>query len=631
MCGIAGIIDVRFEAPIGREPLERMALALVHRGPDSDGFHLGRGVGLAFRRLSIIDVAGGDQPILARDERGETLAAIVFNGEIYNHHELRAELEGRGRVFATHSDTEAILLGYLEWGERELLSRLRGMYAFAIHDAKRRRVVLARDPLGKKPLYLARRGDRLAFASEIKALLTDRETSRELSSRALLDYATLGYTLRDEPIFAATERLLPGHYMVIEDGSVRRERHYAPSFQRTALAYPAAVARLEELVAESVAIRLESEVPLGCFLSGGVDSSLIAARMVDRIGTSLAAVTIGFDERGFDEREAARQVARHLGIATQEELVRPDPSALDDLANTFDEPLADPSAVPTLLLCRAARRRVTVALSGDGGDECFGGYRRYRFDLAENRVRDLLPAAVRKRVLAPLSAAWPKADYLPRPLRFKATLENLARDPVEAYFRSLSRIRPTDAFALLAPERRREVGDYRTLERFRDLDRARSSFDPLARIRALDFETWLPDDILVKVDRASMAASLEVRAPLLDSRLVEFASTLPSDFLVSGSGGKRILKDVARRSLPAAILERKKHGFDLPVAAWLDGPLRGELDALVAPRSPLAGHFDLDVAKVLLEEHRGKRRDRGAELWTLVAFGRFASRWLPAR
>lgn len=625
MCGIAGIIDLGSGSPITRDELRAMADAIRHRGPDSDGIALRDGVGLAFRRLSIIDVAGGDQPIHAR----EADAAIVFNGEIYNYLAIRAELESKGHRFETRSDTETVLRGYLEWGEEGMLARILGMFAFAIHDARRGRVILARDRLGKKPLHLVEHRGRLAFASEIKALLTDPTLPRELDERALLDYVTLGYVLRESSIYRGIEKLLPGHYAVVENGTVRRFRYWSAPFRLSGIDYREAVERTREAVRTAVARRLMSEVPLGCFLSGGVDSSLIAATMTATLGTDVNAITIGFDERGFDEREAAREVARHLGITPKEEVVLPDPAALDAVQETFDEPLADASAVPTWLLCRAARKRVTVALSGDGGDECFGGYRRYRYDLLENRLRSRLPEGARRGVFGALGRVWPKADYLPRPLRWKTLLENLALDPVEGYFRSVARVRPEDALALLAPEVRTALADYRPLDRFHALDRERRAFDPLARIRALDLETWLPDDILVKVDRASMANSLEVRAPLLDSELVEFASSLPAPYLIRGQSGKRVLKDVARSMLPAPIIDRKKHGFDLPVRAWLAGPLAHELDALSAARSPIARWFDLAVVRSMIEEHRRGTRDRTAECWMLVTFGRFVRRWLP--
>lgn len=620
MCGIAGIVDLEGKRPIARAELVAMADAIRHRGPDSEGIHLADGVGLAFRRLAIIDLTTGDQPIHAPERE----ASIIFNGELYNYLELREQLIAKGHVFTTRTDTEVVLRGYFEWGERGICERGRGMFAFAIHDRRNRRVIVARDALGKKPVYFARIDGRVAFASEIKALLTDPRIARTLAPTAILDYTTLGYTLQESTIFGAIERLLPGSYAVLENGTMRCERYFRVPFAPIEISYRDAVERTAELARVAVKRRLMSDVPLGCFLSGGLDSSLVCASMVDMVGTSLNAITVGFDDdKEADERAAARETGRVLGIVPQEEVVRTDPAVLDAIAKTFDEPHADPSAVPTYELCRATRRRVTVALSGDGGDESFGGYRRYRFDLVENRIRALIPAVLRRSVLGPVGRAWPKADYLPRPLRAKTLIENVARDPVEAYYRSVARVRPEDALSLLDPDLRRTIGEYRPLERFRRIDRERGLLDPLSRIRALDFETWLPDDILVKVDRASMANSLEVRAPLLDADLVSFASGLPAEYLIAKGSGKRVLKDAARRILPDHVIDRRKHGFDLPVKRWLDGPLAAELDSLGEKDSPLAGIYDLGEVASRLREHRLRRRDRSAELWMLLMFGRF--------
>lgn len=623
MCGIAGIVALESGARVEHAELERMADAMVHRGPDAAGIHLEGGVGLAFRRLSIIDRKGGDQPIYNEDGR----VAIIYNGEAYNYVALRDELVAAGHRFRTGSDAEVVLHGYEQWGARGVCERLRGMYAFAIHDTVRNLVLLARDRLGKKPLHLARGGGRLAFCSELKSLLANPSFSRRLDPAAVLDYATLGYVPAPRTIFRGAEKLPPAHFAIISGGAVRIERYWEPSFAVRPIGLDEAAERVRALLQESVRIRLMSEVPLGCFLSGGLDSSAVAAAMVDELGRDLNAVTVGFAEREFDERGPAAEVARHLGIRPQLEEVAEDPSVLDALAFTFDEPHADPSAVPTWLLCQATRRRVTVALSGDGGDELFGGYRRYRFDLLENRVRSVVPAALCRAVFGPLGAALPKADWLPRPLRAKTLLENLARDPVEAYFRSVARVQPEEVERLLAPELLAAAGGYRPLDHFRAIDSRRRLGDPLARIRALDLETWLPDDILAKVDRASMAHSLEVRVPLLDQELVEFASTLPRSVLIHRGQGKFVFKHALRGRLPDSIIDRRKHGFDLPVKRWLAGPLAPELDRLVGAPSALDGVFDRERAAELLGEHRAGRRDRASELWMLLVFARWQTRW----
>ncbi len=622
MCGISGILLTDPARRADRAELERMARSMAHRGPDSEGIHVRGPVGLAFRRLSIIDRSGGDQPIFNADGS----LAIVFNGEVYNHLDLRAELERKGHRFKTRADTETVLLGYEEWGARGVCERLRGMYAFAIDDARNRRLVLARDRLGKKPVHIARRPGALAFASELRSLVIHPDLPRRVSTRALLDFAALGYVPAPDSIYEDVSKLPPAHVLTIDWGNGGKEtleRYWDASFAEQEIGLDEAAERVRALVEESTRIRLMSEVPLGCFLSGGVDSSAVVAAMAHAAGTSVNAVTVGFDDARFDERGPAAEVARHLGITPAVEVVHQDLAALDGVTETFDEPHADPSNVPTWLLCRATRRHVTVALSGDGGDELFGGYRRYRFDVLENRVRSVVPSVVRRLVFGPLGRILPKGDRLPRPLRAKTLVQNLALDPVEAYFRSVARVRPEDAHALLAPELRSKVDARTPIERFRALDRKRGLEDPLARIRAIDLETWLPDDVLAKVDRASMAHSLEVRAPLLDQHLVEFASTLPSRLLLSGGSGKFVFKKAIAPWLPRSTLERTKQGFDLPANAWLAGPLAPSVDALARPGSALEGFFDPAAAARVIDEHRSGRRNRGAELWMLVTFARW--------
>ncbi len=627
MCGIAGIIHLDEDASVSRDDLVRMANAIVHRGPDAEGIHQRGPVGFAFRRLAIIDVAGGDQPIYNED--GDV--AIVFNGEIYNHADLREQLVAKGHRFRTRSDTETILHGYEEWGPRGICERLRGMFAFAIHDGRARRVVLARDRLGIKPLHVARVGRTIHFASELKSFFALPSFPVRLAASAVLDFATLGYVVAPGCILQDVEKLQPGHVAVIEAGRMEVTRYWQAPFEAREIEFHAAAERIRGLLAEAVRIRLMAEVPLGCFLSGGVDSSAVVAAMVDLVGTSVNAVTVGFADARFDERGVAAEVAAHLGIEPMMEEVRADPAILDGVTTTYDEPHADPSDVPTWLLCQATKRRVTVALSGDGGDELFGGYRRYRFDVLENRVRAFVPSVLRRALLGPLGDAWPKGDRLPRPLRAKTMIQNLAREPIDAYYRSVSRILPEEVERLVDPDLLAAAGSYRPIERFRAIDERRGLKDPLFRIRAIDLETWLSDDILAKVDRASMAHSLEVRVPLLDHHMVEFASTLPSRHLIHGGSGKAVFKAAVERSVPREILDRPKHGFDLPVEAWLRGPLRAELAELTESGSPLAGVFRVDRARELIEEHQSGRRNRATELWTLLVFGRWRRRWWDGR
>ncbi|MBK6941156.1 MAG: asparagine synthase (glutamine-hydrolyzing) [Planctomycetes bacterium] len=604
--------------------LRAMATAMFHRGPDADGFHeLGR-VGFAFRRLAIIDRVGSNQPIHNEDRS----VSIVFNGEIYNFIELRAQLIAKGHRFTTAGDTETIVHGYEEWGARGICERLNGMFAFALHDQKRDVIVLGRDRMGIKPLHLLRTHDGVAFASEIKSLLVDPAFTRRVDPRAFVEYVALGYVPGPHTIYAGIEKVLPGHFATITNSAVTIERYFDVAFDTTTTDAERARVDVHALLHDAVTSQLVSEVPLGCFLSGGIDSSAVALGMVEARGRSIDAVTVGFDDARFDEREAAHVVARALGIEPHEEVVHPDPSVLDALAFNYDEPHADPSIVPTFLLCQAARRHVTVALSGDGGDEMFGGYRRYAFDVLENRVRSLLPRALRRGVIGPLGRAWPKADTLPRPLRFKATLVNLGLDAVDAYCRSVARVKPEDVEEFVDPDLLRATDGWRAVDRFRAIDERRKLDDPLLRARALDVDTWLPDDCLVKVDRASMAHSLEVRVPFLDGPLVDYAARLHPRLLMRGREGKVLLKRVLRGRLPDETLDRRKHGFDLPVRAWLAGPLARELDALCAPSSPLRGYFDLGtLSRYLAEERRGSR-DRTRELWTALVFARFHAKWI---
>lgn len=599
-----------------------MARALVHRGPDAEGFHWADGVGFAFRRLAIIDRAGGDQPIANEDGR----VVVVFNGEIYNHHDLRSELERCGHRFGTRADTEVLVHGYEEWGIRGLLARLVGMFAFALHDRRRRRVVLARDRLGIKPLHLERSGDTLWFASEPKALFAGRPARRAIDPRSLLDYLVLGYVPGPRTIHVDVERLEPGCFAVVEEGRIVRERYWTPPFDRLSLPLDEAAARVRALLSRAVADRLEAEVPLGCFLSGGVDSSAVAAAMVAARGGEVDTVTVGFEERDADERRFAAEVARHLGVRAHVEVVRPDPARIDRVLEQHDEPHGDPSDVPTDLLCAAARRHVVVALSGDGGDELFAGYRRYAFDRLEHRVRSVLPAWLRRAVLLPAADALPKGDRLPRPLRAKTFLGNVARDPIEAYLRSVSRTTPEDAERLLAPHVLETIGEARTIDRFREIGEKEGLDDPVLRARAIDLATWLPDDILAKVDRASMAHSLEVRVPLLDHRLVEFAVGLDPALLVRGTQGKRVWKRAVEGLLPRSVLERTKHGFDLPVRRWLAGPLAGEVESLGRPGSASARWLDGPAVRRVVEGHLAGLRDRTATLWQLVLLERFLRR-----
>ncbi len=617
MCGIAGFFHRDRARPVDADMLARMTASIAHRGPDGDGLRNGPGYGLGHRRLAIVDVASGAQPM--------GLAGVglwvTFNGEIYNYLDLRRELEGHGAVFTTNSDTEVLLHGYLRWGTA-LASRLRGMFAFAIVDERRHALYAARDRIGKKPFYWTMTRDgTLAFASELKALHAFG-IDRRLRADAIAQFLALRYVPDPLSVFADVHKLAPGHWCTVVDGRLHSERYWALSFaQQDAGSLAAQQQRMLELLDESVRIRLMGEVPLAPFLSGGIDSYAVVDSMTRTLGRGVTACTVGFDDPRFDERAGARQSAQACGARLVEEVLSErDLLDFDWYADTFDEPFADSSAVPTYHVSRLARRHVTVALSGDGGDESFCGYRRYLFDLAENRARSWLP----HRAWRGLAALAPKGDWLPRPLRWRRTLQNLAGAPDLAYARSVSASLPEEVFAVLRREHHAAAGD--PLGPVLDAYRAGDGRDPLQRAVAADFATWLPGDILVKVDRASMATALEVRAPFLDHVLVEHAASIPTAHKLAGGGTKALLRRALSGRLDPAALARPKQGFSVPLRRWLQGPV-GDAMANELTGAQLGEWIDPAVGHTLLRQHRQGLRDHGELLFALLVFGRFLRRW----
>jgi asparagine synthase (glutamine-hydrolysing) len=617
VCGIAGLVFADAHHPVDRDLLGRMTGVLRHRGPDADGFHIGGGVGLGHRRLSIIDVAGGNQPIY--NETGTV--AVVFNGEIYGFAALAKELEAKGHVFATRSDTETIVHAYEEWG-LEFVTRLRGMFAFALWDEPKRRLVLARDRAGKKPLYYAVDGERLLFASEIKGLVQHSGLKRQVRPEALSDYFTFGNIPSPGTIFQDVQQVPPAHLLIWERGRVRLQEYWDVVF--AADNRIRADAALEELAAEldeAVRVRMVADVPLGAFLSGGVDSSAIVASMARQASRAVVTTSVGFAERTHSELEYARTVARATGSEHHEVLVRP--NALDDLPRLvwhLDQPFADSSALPTYYVSQAAREHVTVALSGDGGDEIFAGYqRRYGVHRLENRLRRLIPGPVRRAVLAPLSRIYPRSELIPRPLRFKLVLSNLGQSFERAYFNDMSLFLEGEKRSLLSPEFCEQVRHHDPFAGFaRHFERVRDA-DPLSRVLYVDFKTWLHNDILAKVDRMSMACSLEVRSPLLDHRLIEFAARLPSTLKYRGRISKYLLKRHVAERLPELPIHRAKQGFELPLAGWLRGPLREVArDLLFSRRAADRGYVRPDEVRRIWEGHQRGIRNRAAHLWALM-------------
>jgi len=618
MCGIAGIFAADASAAVDAACLRAMAAALAHRGPDGDGFRHGRGYGLAHRRLAIIDLSTGDQPMT--DASGRLW--VVFNGEIYNHLDLRAQLEAKGHVFTTRSDTEVLLHGWRAWGEA-LPSYLRGMFAFALVDEEQDLLFAARDRVGKKPFHYALTPRGLWFASEIKGLLVDQVgLARVLDPVALAQFLCLRYVPDPRTAFRGIVRLPPAHTLVLRRGGTPRvSRYWQLSFADEDRRRPEELREATlALLDEATRIRLMSDVPLGAFLSGGVDSFAVVDSMARAGGGQVVACTVGFDDPRFDERVHARAAAAHSGAKLFEDEVRVEDMLADDwFAATFDEPFADSSAVPTYHVSRLARRHVTVALAGDGGDEAFAGYRRYRFDLVENRLRRCLPGAAWRA----LGALYPKADFLPRFLRGKRTLENLGRDPAVAYARSVSASLPHEVLPLL-----RGVGEgVDPLAPVVEAYRASDGRDALSRACAADFATWLPGDILVKVDRAAMANSLEVRAPFLDHVLLELAARVPSALKIAHGETKAFLRSALRPRLGEVVMTRRKQGFAVPLRAWMAGAVGDELAQRLRATS-LSEHVDVGRAEALLAQHQKGLADRSEVLWALTVFGRFLQRWV---
>ena len=592
---------------------------MVHRGPDGAGVWTDLGVGLGHRRLSIIDLEGSPQPMHSPDGR----AAIVFNGEIYNFRELRRELEREGAKFRTSGDTEVILAAWQRWG-LDCLEKLHGMFVFALYDLEKRQLLLARDRFGVKPLILTRLSDGgLAFASELKGLLAHPQMRRRVNPQALEAYMTWGYVPDSHSILAGVEKLQAGHFLLVEQGKPvpAQRRWWDISFADRAKGSEADLsAELVHLMRDAVQSRMVSDVPLGAFLSGGVDSSSVVALMSEVSAEPVQTCSIGFDVAALDETSYAEQIAQKFGTVHEARTVASDDfGSIDTLAAMFDEPFADASALPTWRVCQFAREKVTVALSGDGADEAFAGYRRQVFHHNEERVRSLLPQGLREPLFGTLGRIWPKADWAPRPLRAKTTLLALAESGNAGYARGLSVTTPEARAQLFSPELSRSLAGFRGEDELIRLMEQAPAQSGLDRAQYADLTFWMPGDILTKVDRTSMAVSLEAREPLLDHRLVEFAARLPEKLRVNGGTGKFLLKKCMERYLPQDILYRPKQGFVTPIADWLRGPLSGQARA-IASSSVLArsGWFSPRAMADLAEAHISGRSDQSRVLWQLL-------------
>lgn len=582
-----------------------MCRAIAHRGPDDEGRLVLPGVALGMRRLSIIDVAGGTQPIANEDGTVQ----VVFNGEIYNHRELRRGLERARHRFATHSDTETLVHLYEDHGDA-LVTHLRGMFAFAIWDARRERLLIARDRVGIKPLYYWAHEGGVAFASELRSFLAVPAFPREIDPSAIAQYLSLGYVPDPACIFRGVRKLPPGHRLTWSraDG-VRTEQYWTPVRSEMRISAPEAALELRRLLSDAVESHLESEVPLGAFLSGGLDSTTVVAEMARLLDRKVRTFSIGFTEEAFNEAPFAAAAARAIGTEHTELIVRADADALiEDIVAGFDEPFADSSALPTYLVARLARQQVTVTLSGDGGDELFGGYTRYADVLGR---RELAPAALR-RVLRGI------AHRLPHMTPGRNRLLDLARTRRGRYTTMVASALGVADGGVARPEIAALGRPFDTLLDPWFDEAARAGRDFPTQMMLVDMLSYLPGDILTKVDRMSMAVSLEARVPLLDHPLVEFAASLPASLKMRDGTGKWLFRQVIAGIVPTSVLERPKRGFALPLDRWLRHELRHRIDAVLRADSPIYAYVEPGAVARLAAEHRIGRRDHSHALWRML-------------
>jgi asparagine synthase (glutamine-hydrolysing) len=618
MCGICGIFEYEPSGQISEEFVRRMTQTIIHRGPDDEGIYTAPGIGLGFRRLSIIDVAGGHQPI--SNEDGSIW--VMLNGEIYNYTELRDDLLSRGHRFVTRSDTESIVHLYEEYGE-DCFRRLRGMFAIALWDSRQRKLLLARDRVGKKPLFYSANRQRVLFGSELKCLLAADGLPRTVNPQALTDYFSFGYIPAPKTIYRDVRKLQPGHYLVASEKGVQETSYWDISFGHTENRTEEEWCEsIEQALCEATRIRLMSDVPLGAFLSGGVDSSAIVALMSRLMNRSVTTCSISFEEAEYNEADYARAIANQFHTDHHEQTVHPQAlDVLDKLVWHYDEPFADSSAIPTYYVSQVARQRVTVALGGDGGDENFAGYRRYYFDHIENQLRSFVPAGLRRAVFGPLGRLYPPLAWAPRVFRGKATFQSLSRSPLEGYFNSISIFRPDEKKRLLSQDFLSGLNGYDSIGVLQHHYDRSGSDDLLSRIQYVDIKTYLPDDILAKVDRASMAVSLEVRAPLLDHHLMELAAKIPSQLKLHGRTTKYIFKEAMSDILPRDILDRRKQGFAIPLDRWFRRELKDVAWEAIFRRDD--GILNQSYLKRVWDEHQRGTFDRSAHLWAVLMYSKW--------
>ncbi len=621
MCGICGV-----KGGVNEALLRRMTQIMVHRGPDDEGLYLDEHAGLGVRRLSIIDLAGGHQPISNEDG---TLW-VVFNGEIYNHRELRRRLESQGHRFTTRSDTEVLVHLHEEYGDAAV-HLLQGMFAYALWDRRRRRMLLVRDRLGIKPLYYAEVGGNLLFASEVKALLCHVALDPQPDLEALDLYLAFRYVPGPRTLFRGVRKLPPGHLLVAQDGSIQVRRYWElvlGDFQPDTSVEEAAE-EFRGLFHDTVQQHLISDVPVGILLSGGMDSSSVLAMAADSGRDGIDTFTVGFDLPGtHNELAEARLVSRHFSTRHHELLLKPDVAALlPDLLWHLDEPVADPAALPTYLICRFARQTVSVVLTGEGGDELLAGYPRYSWFVIAKRLQQLLPAWVREGVILPLARLAPIGH------RYKTALDNVLaeRDDISRHLRWICGLDPSPKRNILSPGLREAMrpgaAEAILAPYLRSTDHG--SREVIHRLMALDMATWLVDDILTKMDKMSMAASVEARVPFLDHRLVEFAASLPLEVKVKSLGSKLLLKRAVQSLLPAATIRRRKHAFQVPVGQWVSGPLQGFVrETLLSRQARQRGWFAVKPLEALLAATPANGTRYGQSIWTLLCLELWARAFL---
>ncbi|MFN9718497.1 MAG: asparagine synthase (glutamine-hydrolyzing) [Planctomycetota bacterium] len=630
MCGIAGVFYRDPDCPVSPGLLRSMGDAIAHRGPDGEGIFQSGPVGLVHRRLAIIDLEGGHQPISNEDES----IHVVFNGEIYNYQELRKFLELRSHVFRTQSDTEVLVHLYEEYGA-DMCTHLRGMFAFAIWDDRRRELMLARDHLGQKPLFIYRDREKIIFGSELKAILVHPNIHRDIDPMAVEDYLTFGFIPGHRSIFQSVSKLQAAHRLRVSSSEFQAspKRYWQLSFdhedRQSADQWKD---RIDVALKESLRSHLVADVAVGAFLSGGLDSSSIVAMMSGLSSEPIQTFSIGFDEVEFSELPFAREVAAHFGCRHTEEIVRPEVARdLDDLVFLYDEPFADASAIPSMAASRIAARHVKVVLSGDGGDELFGGYARYAHDLKEAQLRNLIPSILRSSLIRPMSVAWPKADWLPRPLRLKTLLQNLSLEPAEAYANTVSLCRQSLRHSLLHRDLHRGLNGYEPERLISEYFRF-GHRDALSGMLSADTNVLLPDDFLTKVDRASMGFGLEVRSPFIDWKLMELAASMPSEFKIRNGSKKWMLKQLFGSKLPKDLINRRKQGFELPVDVWLRGPLKERVhSAVLRDSGPIAQFIQVSKVRQLFDAHCRGTGCHGQLLWSLLVLAEWMNAWAGSK